>query len=87
MIRCNLFFLVLLLSCTISQVSYSQDPRIAIAILPFAKSSVSTVSNPEAYQETVTKEFVERNRFQIVDRSKFEKVLQELKIQTRVVVP
>jgi len=55
------------------------DEKIVIAILPFV-TSIQGV-NPDLVQEMVTKQFVKSGRFDIVDRSKFQKVISELNVQ------
>src|SRR6185437_4781589 len=55
------------------------DEKIVIAILPFV-TNVQGV-NPDLVQEMVTKQFVKSGRFDIVDRSKFQKVISELNVQ------
>ena len=74
------FCLLLFSFCTIGAIAQTEEP-IPVAILPFVQSAGSSVISLEAVQETVTKEFVERSRFKIVDRSKFASVIKELNIQ------
>lgn len=57
------------------------EEKVTIAILPFVTSANVVNGYKDAVQETVTKEFVSKSRFSIVDRSKFESVIKELNIQ------
>lgn len=61
--------------------SYAQDEKITIAILPFINSSGSSNTYAGLVQEMITKEFIKSSRFTILDRSKFQRVMDELKIQ------
>lgn len=72
-------FSFLLLACFYLTGATAQNEKTVIAVLPF----VTNVSgaNPELVQEMVTKQFVKSNRFDIVDRTKFQKVMTELNVQ------
>jgi curli biogenesis system outer membrane secretion channel CsgG len=62
--------------------SYCQsDEKTSIAILPFVNNTGNSNNYSSIMQEMVTKEFVKTNRFSILDRSKFQKVMEELKVQ------
>lgn len=57
----------------------AQNEKTVIAVLPFV-TKIQGV-NPDLVQEMVTKQFVKSGRFDIVDRSKFQKVITELNVQ------
>lgn len=57
------------------------DEKTSIAVLPFINNAAGKGDYCGIMQEMVTKEFVKGNRFAILDRSKFQKVLDELKVQ------
>jgi len=62
--------------------SHAQDAeKISIAVLPFINSSGNSNNYASVVQELITKEFIKGSRFNILDRSKFQRVLDELKIQ------
>ena len=63
----------------------SPDEKAPLAILPFVLSKGALMGNPAdvvTIQEIVTKEFTDKARFTVLDRSKFDKIIQELKIQS-----
>jgi len=65
--------------------SKAQDEKTPLAILPFVLSNGALIANPAdvvTIQEIVTKEFSQKTRFTVLDRSKFESIIKELKIQS-----
>lgn len=58
-----------------------QTEKISIAVLPFANAVNNQANYANAIQELVTKEFVKTGRFNVLDRSKFQKVVDELNVQ------
>ena len=77
----TLMFAALVLLSNPMKLLAQDDDKITIAILPFVASVNVSDGYKNAVQETVTKEFVSKSRFNIVDRSKFESVIKELNIQ------
>lgn len=70
------FFFLLLFT------SQAQDAeKTTIAVLPFVNGSGTNTSYASVVQDYVTKEIIKGQRFDILDRSKFKKVLEELNIQ------
>ena len=60
--------------------AFAQSEKTSIAVLPFI-NSVDRSNSGNLFQEMVTKEFVKTGRFDIVDRTKFQKVMDELNVQ------
>jgi len=77
----SLFFWFILPNYLLAQTS---EERIPLAVLPFVASRgavISNLGNLNTIQEAVTKEFSSKSRFKMLDRSKFETIVQELNIQ------
>lgn len=75
--------LTVLTFVTFLQISFARqtEEKVLIAVLPFIGSSTAQSNYVSAIQEYVSKEFIGKSRFEIVDRSKFTSVLKELNIQ------
>ncbi len=69
------------LLCTTAKTYAQNDAKTTIAVLPFVNGGSNYTEYSNLMQEMVTKEFVKGSRFVILDRSKFQTVLQELNVQ------
>ena len=66
-------------ACFYFAAAIGQSEKTVIAVLPFVTNLQGV--NPDLVQEMVTQQFVKTGRFDIVDRSKFQKVITELNVQ------
>ncbi|MBL7749302.1 MAG: hypothetical protein JNM19_17820 [Chitinophagaceae bacterium] len=73
----------LLCALVLNNTPHAQDSKPSIAVLPFisAVSNTSQSNYTSIVQDMVTQQLVKGNRFNILDRSKFQKVLDELNVQ------
>ncbi|MBN9384979.1 MAG: hypothetical protein J0H74_29760 [Chitinophagaceae bacterium] len=63
----------------------SSDEKIPLAILPYVLSTGAQIGNPAdvvTIQEIVTKDFTNQPRFTVLDRSRFDAIIKEMKIQS-----
>lgn len=77
-------FLALIIFPAILKAQQTEE-KIPLAVLPFVLSPGAVMGNPAdvtTIQEIVTTEFTQKERFTVLDRSKFQKIIDELKIQT-----
>lgn len=78
------FFKVLLLSLISFQTVFAQendDEKLAVAVLPFTKSSIVKTEDVESIYGQVTEAFVNSRRFRIIERKNFEAIYSELEKQ------
>lgn len=78
-------FVLSFLSLPLLLNAQTQETKIPIAVLPFVSSAGAQIGNPgdvTTIQEIVTSEFTSKTRFTVLDRSKFQKIIDELKIQS-----
>ncbi len=76
-----LFAIILLPGVMIAK---QKEEKIALVILPFvspASSSTANKSDVATVQETVAAEFSDKSKFTVMDKSKFDKIMQDIKIQ------
>ena len=79
------FIFLSLFSSSIVKAQTADTAKVRLAVLPFVSSPGALISNPGdvgTIQETVTAEFTSLSRFMVLDRSKFQKIIDELHIQS-----
>ncbi|HZE83789.1 MAG TPA: CsgG/HfaB family protein [Puia sp.] len=86
--RKSILLALVFLNCLLFPVilkAQGTDEKAPLAILPFVLSKGALMGNSAdvvTIQEIVVKEFADKSRFTVLDRSKFDKIVDELKIQS-----
>jgi len=80
----SLFLLAIIMLPAITKANQKEE-KVSLAILPFVLSNASATANKgnvATIQETVAMEFADKSKFNVLDKPKFDKIVQDLKIQS-----
>lgn len=79
------FFFFILFCSSIANAQAADSSKVRLAVLPFVAPTGAAITNPGdivTIQDIVTSEFTSLSRFIVLDRSKFQAIIDELHIQS-----